>query len=82
MSKKAKGKTGWNNNSGLLIFDKLFYFIEYMSFSINPEKEAWINLRSNTCTGILRVILEIILHFVIELVLFWFTQETKLTNYK
>ena len=82
LSKKAKGKTVWNNNSWLLIFDKLFYFIEYMSFSITPEKEAWINLRINTCTGILRVILEIILHFVVELVLFWFTQEKKLTKYQ
>ena len=40
LSKKAKGKIVWNNNSWLLIFDKLFYFIECMSFSINPEKEV------------------------------------------
>ena len=49
-------------NSWLLIFDKLFYFIAYMSFSKNPEREALIYLRSNTC--ILGVILEITLHFV------------------
>ena len=66
MSKKAKGKIILEIILGY--FDKLFYFIEYMSFSINPEREALINLRSNSC--ILMVILEIIMHFVMELILF------------